>query len=256
MAGLVLGFKRPKHPILGMELAGVVDSVGSDVDGFAVGDEVLAFTGWTFGAYAEYACVPTASPKPGGKGMVARKPESMSFDEAAAGAATGGITALTVLRKADIQPGQRVLIYGASGSVGVFAVQLAKHFGAEVTGVCSTRNVDVVKSLGADAVLDYTKDDLTEHAGEFDVVYDAVSKLPRAEAKALLAPGGVLFDTNKHSGPERAITQKDLAFICDLIDQGKLRTVIDRRHPWEQIVEAHEYVEQGHKTGHVVLEVW
>ena len=255
MAGFILGFKRPKHPILGMELAGVVETAGTGVDGYAAGDKVMAFTGWDLGAYAEYACVPSASAKPGTKGMLAHKPSAMTFEEAAAGATTGGITALTVLKKAEIESGARVLIYGASGSVGVFAVQLAKHFGADVTGVCSTRNVEVIRSLGADRVIDYTQEDLQAVEGDYDVVFDAVSKLDRDVAKALLVPGGTHLDTNKHSGSGGRISHDDLAFIVGLIETGQLRTIIDRSYPWEDIVEAHRYVEQGHKTGHVVIEV-
>jgi NADPH:quinone reductase-like Zn-dependent oxidoreductase len=254
-ARMVLGFRRPKHPILGMELSGVVESTGDAVEGFEAGDEVLAFTGWDLGAYAEYTRVPSASRKPGSKGMVAHKPASMTFEEAAAGPATGGVTALMVLRQAKIEPGQKVLVYGASGSVGVWGTQLAKHFGAVVTGVCSTKNLDVVRALGADHVIDYTREDVAECGPDFDVVFDAVGKLPRKTATGLVAPGGTYLNVNKNSGSGGEGGHQELAYIIGLIERGELDTVIDRRYPWEQIVEAHRYVEQGHKTGHVVIDV-
>jgi NADPH:quinone reductase-like Zn-dependent oxidoreductase len=254
-ARLVLGFRRPKHPILGMELSGVVESVGADVEGFDVGDEVMAFTGWDLGAYAEYARVPTASPKPGSKGMVAHKPANMTFEEAAAGATTGGVTALGVLRLGRIEPGQKVLVYGASGSVGVWGTQLAKHFGAEVTGVCSTRNLEVVEALGADHVIDYTAEDVAASGELYDVVFDAVGKLPKRTATALTAPGGTYLNVNKDAGSGGGPGHEELAFIVGLIEKGELDTVIDRRYSWDEIVEAHRYVEQGHKTGHVVIDV-
>jgi NADPH:quinone reductase-like Zn-dependent oxidoreductase len=256
MARLVLGVRRPKHPILGMELAGVVESVGSAVTLFGEGDEVLAFTGWGFGAYAQYTCLPERPRKSAEKeGMVVHKPAAMSFDEAAAGLATGGITALTMLSKADIRAGQDVLIYGASGSVGTYAVQLATYFGATVTGVCSTAHVELVRSLGATKVIDHTQQDVTAGQEKFDVIVDAVGKLDRARARAALKPGGVHLNVVKDSGSAGGIRTDDLVFLTGLVDRGLVRAVIDRRYPLEQIVEAHRYVGLGHKAGHVVITV-
>ena len=255
MARLVLGFTRPKNPILGMELAGEVESVGKDVTLFKPGDAVFAFTGWGFGAYAEYVCLPEKPRRSVTKdGMLATKPANMTFEEAAAGAATGGVTALGVLRKANIESGQKVLIYGASGSVGTYAVQLAKSFGADVTGVCSTANLEVVRSLGADRVIDYTQQDFTEGDETYDVVFDAVDKLSPSRAKRPLRKTGVYLNVNKDSGSGGG-SPEDLVFLKELIETGKVRTVIDRRYPLEEIVEAHAYVEKGHKKGHVVVTV-
>ena len=254
MARLVLGFARPKNPILGMELAGAVESVGKAVTLFKPGDEVFGFTGWGLGAYAEYACVREKPRRSVTKdGMLAMRPANMTLQEAAAGVATGGATALRVLRKANIQRGQKVLIYGASGSVGTYAVQLAKSFGADVTGVCSTANLEMVRSLGADRVIDYTQDDFTE--GEsYDVVFDAVGKLSAPRAKRSLRKTGVYLNVNRDSGSGGG-SPEDLVFLKELIEAGKVRTVIDRRYPLEEIVEAHTYVEKGHKKGHVVVTV-
>jgi NADPH:quinone reductase-like Zn-dependent oxidoreductase len=255
MARLVLGFTRPKNPIIGMELAGEVESVGKDVTLFRPGDDVFAFTGWGLGAYAEYVCLPEKPRKSATKdGMLAKKPANMTFEEAAAGAATGGVTALGVLRKANIESGQKVLIYGASGSVGTYAVQLAKSFGADVTGVCSTANLEVVRSLGADRVIDYTRQDFTEGDETYDVVFDAVDKFPSSRAKRPLTKTGVYLNVNKDSGSGGG-SPEDLVFLKELIETGKVRTVIDRRYPLEEIVEAHTYVEKGHKRGNVVVTV-
>jgi NADPH:quinone reductase-like Zn-dependent oxidoreductase len=252
-ARLVLGFTRPKNPILGMELAGVVERVGKDVTLFKEGDEVFGFTGWGLGAYAEYACIAEKPRRSVLKdGMLAIRPANMTLQEAAAGLATGAPTALRVLRKASIEPGQKVLVYGASGSVGTYAVQLAKSFGAEVTGVCSKANLELVKSLGADQVIDYTTQDFTEE-GPFDVVFDAVGKLAPGRGKKALKKGGVYLNVNTDSGSGRG--PEDLVFLTDLVEHGKLRAVIDRRYPLDEIVEAHRYVEQGHKKGNVVIVV-
>ena len=251
---LFLGITKPKQPILGMEASGEVEAIGEDVKRFKKGDQVFASAGFVFGTYAEYVCLPEDATDVK-KGLVAMKPANMTHEEAAAGTATGGITALCVLKQADIQSGQKVLVYGASGSVGVFAVQLARYFGAEVTGVCSTSNIDMVKSLGAHKVIDYTKEDFTAGDETYDVVFDAVDKLPSSRRKKALNKTGAYLNVNKDSGSGSSIGTEDLIFLKDLIEAEKLKTVIDRRYPLEQIVEAHKYVEQGHKKGHVVITV-
>jgi NADPH:quinone reductase-like Zn-dependent oxidoreductase len=255
MARLALGFTRPKHPILGMELAGEVESVGRHVTLFGAGDAVFGFTGWGLGAYAEYICLPEKPRKSVAKdGMLARKPANMTFEEAAAGPATGGVTALRILKKADLEGDKRVLIYGASGSVGTYAVQLAKSFGVHVTGVCSTANLDLVRSLGADRVIDYTQQDFVDEAETYDVVFDAVDKLPASRARTRLRKPGIYLNVRKDSG-SGAGSQEDLATLKALIETGAVRAVIDRRYPLEDVVEAHAYVEKGHKKGHVVVAV-
>ncbi len=249
-ARLYLGIFKPRRQILGMELAGDVEAVGRDVTRFQVGDPIFASTFEVgFGGYVEHKCLPE-------DGVLARKPAGLSYGEAAA-AVGGGLTALRCLKRANIQPGQQVLIYGASGAVGTNAVQLAHNlFGAYVTGVCSTGNLDLVRSLGAVDILDYTRQDFTQQGRSYDVVFDAVAKFPAAQARKAVKPGGVYLNVHRDSHAKRGVTpRQELWELKDLLDAGKLKPVIDRRYPLEQIVEAHRYVERGHKKGNVVITV-
>jgi NADPH:quinone reductase-like Zn-dependent oxidoreductase len=247
MAHLFLGWRRPKRPILGMELAGQVESVGRKVTRFKPGDPVFASTfAVDFGGYAEYKCLPE-------DGVLALKPANLTYEEAAAvpGAAQ---TAWQCLKKGKILPGQKVLVYGASGAVGTYAVQLAsRHLGAEVTGVCSTANLELVKSLGASQVIDYTQEDFTQNSATYDVVFDAVGKLTPAQGRKALKPSGVYI--NVHADSDGGDKLETLLLLKDLIEAGKIKPVIDRVYPLEQIVEAHRYVEKGHKKGNVVITV-
>jgi NADPH:quinone reductase-like Zn-dependent oxidoreductase len=247
MARLYLGWNKPKRPILGMELAGEVEAIGQKVTRFAPGDAVFASTfAVNFGGYAEYKCLPE-------NGVLALKPENLTFQEAAA-TPGAGMTALQCLKKGKIQPGQKVLAYGASGAVGTNVVQLAsRHFGADVTGVCSTSNLELVKSLGAGRVIDYTRQDFTQSGAIYDVVFDAVGKLAPAQAKKALKPGGVYI--NVHTDSDGGNKRENLLLLKEIIEAGHLKPAIDRVYPFEQIVEAHRYVEQGHKKGNVVIQV-
>jgi NADPH:quinone reductase-like Zn-dependent oxidoreductase len=245
LMGAVLGFTRPRNPILGLVLAGQVESVGQAVTQFKPGDEVYGFTAFRFGAYAEYKCLPE-------KAILAVKPSNVTYEEAAA-VPYGGLLALYFLKEANIQSRRRVLVYGASGAIGTSAVQLSKYFGAEVTGVCSTANLNLVKSLGADAVIDYTHEDFTRNGARYDLIFNAVgTRKARLQAVGSLTPGGRHITVDDSRPKLRA---EDLVFLTGLVEAGKLRPVIDRSYPLAQIVDAHRYVDEGHKKGNVVIAV-
>lgn len=246
LARIYNGLLRPhKVTILGFEFAGEVEAVGKNVTRFKVGDRVFGHNGFGFGGYAEYLCVPQ-------DGMLALKPANVTFEEAAA-LPIGATAAWSMLKKGNIASGQNVLIYGASGSVGTFAVQLAKYYGAHVTAVCSAANFDLVKRLGAEAVLDYTREDITARPERYDLVFDAVgktmSKIPPSKFGRLLSSGGTFVSVEM----DRKDTPQDLADLGELVRAGHLKSVIDRCYSMEQIVEAHRYVETGHKRGNVVV---
>ena len=264
------GLTRPKRPVLGTELSGVVESVGRGVTEFAVGDEVFGVNADRFGAHAELVCVRQDAP-------LAHKPTSMTFDEAAA-IGDGVVLALTCLRWARVAKGQRILVYGTSGSIGTAAVQLAKHFEAEVTAVCNTSNVEIVRSLGADEVIDYTSEDFVRDGDSYDVVLDAVGKISFRRCRRAIKPGGRFVSTDfgpfgqvpvlavltavtsrfggrRVSLPLPRYTKDDIVLLKDLVDAGAYRAVIDRRYPLADVVEATTYVETEQKTGNVVLVV-
>jgi NADPH:quinone reductase-like Zn-dependent oxidoreductase len=243
---IIVGFRGPRNKILGMDLAGVVEGVGKNVKKFKKGDEVFASTGLKFGAHAQFFCMNENH-------MIAKKPKNMSFEEAAP-VVNGADTALKILQKANIKNGQKILIYGASGSIGTYAVQIAKNMGAYVTGVCSSLNIKLVKSLGADEVIDYTKQDFTKNGEKYDVIFDAVGKIPHNKRKVSLAKNGIYLNSLSSSNGIKQ-NQIDLIYLKDLCEKGKLKSVIDRRYNFDEIVEAYEYVDQGHKKGNVIIKV-
>jgi len=249
-ARLYNGLLRPKKvTILGFELAGQVEAIGDEVKRFKVGDDVFAFTGFGFGSYAEYRCIPESG-RVEKDGVVELKPANMTYEEAAA-VPVGGLTAQAFLRKAVVKQGQAVLIYGASGSVGTYAIQLSKYLGADVTGVCSSANLELVKSLGADEVIDYTTEDFTKRGRSYDVVFDAVGKLSSTHGKKALKKGGAFISVSSSAKLE----PDDLNLLKGMIEAGELKAVIDRRYVLDDIAVAHEYVENGHKKGNVVITV-
>jgi NADPH:quinone reductase-like Zn-dependent oxidoreductase len=261
----ISGIRRPKQRILGNELAGEVEAVGAAVSEFAVGDHVFGATGFRFGAHAEFTCMPEG-------GRIAHKPAGMSFEEAAA-VCDGALNALTCLRQADLRKGRRILIYGASGSCGTAGVQLARYFEADVTAVCNTKSLELVRSLGADRVIDYTQEDFTRNGEMYDVIFDAVGKHSFGRCRGSLNRGGIYLPTDglqnlmlslvtPRIGDKKVLfqipprhTKQDVIFLKELIEAGRYRAVIDRRYPLEEVVEASRYVETEQKTGNVVLTI-
>jgi len=236
-------FSPKKVNTLGFEFAGQIEETGKEVRQYKKGDQVFATSGFRFGAYAEYICLPE-------DGAIAIKPAVLNYEEAAS-VPVGGVTALYFLKeKAKIQSGQKVLIYGASGSVGSYAVQLAKYFGAEVTAICSTANQELASSLGADRVIDYTREDFTHNTQQYDIIFDAVGKTSMSKCKKALLPTGKFVTVRKGDGMRYA---KHLNFLKELIEAGKLKPIVDRVYPFEKMIDAHHYVEKGHKKGNVVI---
>ena len=264
-ARLFTGLRRPRHQILGSELSGEVEAIGPAVAGFKPGDAVFGIKAWTFGAHAEYVCMREGA-------SLAHKPAGASFEEAAA-VCDGVILALMGLRRADIRKGRSILIYGASGSIGTAAVQLSRYYDADVTAVCATKNLELMRSLGADHVIDYTRDDFTANGQAYDVIFDAVGKHSFRRSKDSLNPGGIYLATDhlqnialalwtSRFGDKKVVfpipphyTRQDVVFLKGLMEAGKYRAVIDRRYPLEDVIAATRYVETEQKTGNVVLTV-
>ncbi len=248
LARLLFGFKAPRRPILGMVLAGEIDSLGRNVSAFKVGDPVFGMSQRVFGTNAQYVCWPASS-------MLVTRPANLTFQEAAA-IPYGGLLALYFVRRADIKAGQHVLVYGASGAIGTAAVQLIRQFGAQVTGVCSSANLELVETLGAGAVIDYTREDFTRRPERYDVIFDAVGRRKSAralvDAQRALTPGGKV--TSVDDSFPRPVPA-DLVVLKELAESGALKPVIDRTYPLEEMVEAHRYVDGGHKKGNVVISV-
>jgi NADPH:quinone reductase-like Zn-dependent oxidoreductase len=265
LSRLVSGLRRPRHRILGTEFAGEVEAVGAAVREFAVGDRVFGTTGLRFGAHAEFLSVPASA-------RVAGMPAGMSFEEAAP-ISDGALNALTCLKQADLRKGRTILIYGASGAIGTAGVQLAKAFGADITAVCNTKNLELVRSLGADRVIDYTQEDFTRNGQTYDVIFDAVGKHSFGRSRGSLKPDGIYLPTDglanlmwavvtPRLGGKKVLfqipprqTKQDLLFLKELIEAGKYRPIIDRTYPLEQVADATRYVETEQKTGNVVLTV-
>lgn len=246
-ARLIFGLFKPKKTILGHEFAGIVEAVGDKVSKFTIGDEILGTTTMLYtGSYAEYVCVPEVWKS----GVVAKKPKNFSFEESAA-LPVGAMTALYLLKKAKIDESKKALIYGASGSVGSYGIQLAHHLGKSVTGVCSTSNIDMVKYIGADEVIDYKKQDYKTLSQDFDIVFDAVGKMSKTTAKKVLKKDGVYVSINMLTSEKL----EDLLEIKQMAEVGKLKPFIDKIYSLDQIVEAHEYVDSGRKRGNVVISV-
>ena len=265
LSRLVSGIRRPRHRILGREFAGEVEAVGAAVSEFAVGDHVFGLGGLSFGAHAEFMCMRESA-------RIAHMPAGMSFEEAAP-ITDGALNALMCLKQADLRKGRRILIYGATGAIGTAGVQLARYFEADVTAVCNTKNLELVKSLGADRVIDYTKEDFTKNGETYHVIFDAVGKLSFTRCLDSLKPGGFFLPTDGFENLWRALmpsrtgakkvvfqlpprqTKQDVLFLKELVEAGKYRPVIDRRYPLEDVVEASRYVETQQKTGNVVLSI-
>jgi NADPH:quinone reductase-like Zn-dependent oxidoreductase len=261
------GLLRPKRKIPGTELAGEVEAVGSAVTEFEVGDQVFGVSASTAGAYAEFVCMKQSAP-------LAHKPAGMTFEEAAA-VPEGAILALSYLRRVDLRKRRKVLVYGASGSIGTAGVQLVRYFDADVTAVCNTKNLELVRSLGADRIIDYTREDFTKNGEAYDFIFDAVGKLSLKRCRGSLKPGAIYASTDlgpywqnpflalwtSRIGDKKVLfpipryTKKDVLFVKELVEAGKYRAVIDRRYLLEDVVEAHRYVETGQKTGNVVLTI-